>query len=432
MFTSPSRFMTEHGRSMRFALACALAVVLGGYLLQALSPIRLSSDVVTYLEMARNAAEGHGFPREYYRAYYPIGYPALVAGLVKIRLAHPWSLIVLNVVWMILAAAASWALFRRSFRFGPLPSGLLLMAWLLSWIVFKHAAMPLSDCASLGSLVAALAFMTAGCDASSARRAACFGIVAVVLTAASLALRTTGLALLPALFLTNLRYWRRSRTGSIWRLPAVALALVSLVGLAVSVPLMGIYSLAVYSGQAVHQTATPLQRIFFRTWELGGLALNLPPTLHVRLLPRIVTHALGISFALLVAAGFCVRRRLQAADAFLLSYAALLLQWPYYDERFLLPAIPFLFAYVAALSRTVKTLPLRIAAAAYLTFFIAAGLFSLSYSIWLGSLRGDRFARTFGGGSELNNYCAAFGDCQPDPSRPPADPRYVAILRFYR
>jgi hypothetical protein len=82
---------------------------------------------------------------------------------------------------------------------------------LLSWIVFKNAAALLSDCAFLGALMAALAFMTAGCGASSARQAAWLGALAALFSAVSLSFRTAGLALLPAFFATNLRYWLRSR-----------------------------------------------------------------------------------------------------------------------------------------------------------------------------------------------------------------------------
>jgi len=424
--------MTKNRRSVHCALACALFIVFLGYSLQSLSPIRLSSDVVTYLQMARSAAEGHGIPREYRHAYYPAGYPALIAGLLKLHVAHPWTLIALNVLWLMLAAAACWVLFRRSFQFGGVTSGLLMLAWLVSWIVFKHAAMPLSDSAFLGALMAALVSMNAGCEASSPRQAAWLGALAALFTAVSVSFRTAGLALLPALFVTNLRYWRRSRNDPRWRLPAASMTLAVLAGLAVGLPLMGIYSFSVYSGQALHKPATALERVFFRAWEMGGLALNLPPTIHARFLPRVVTHAVGIFFALLVAAGFWVRRRFQAEDLFMLCYSALLVQWPYYDERFLLPVVPFMAAYVWMVARTVETRMLRIAMAGYLVVFIANGVFSLSYSIWLGSLRGARFAQTYGGGSERNNYCAAFGDCPIDPSRPPANPAYVDVLRFYR
>jgi hypothetical protein len=165
---------------------------------------------------------------------------------------------------------------------------------------------------------------------------------------------------------------------------------------------------------------------------MGGLALNLPPTIHVRFLPRVLTHAVGTFFALLVASGFWVRRRFQAEDLFMLCYSALLIQWPYYDERFLLPVVPLMAAYVWTLARAVKSRLLRVAMAAYLVMFTANGVLSLSYSIWLSSLRGARFAQTYGGGSERNNYCAAFGDCPIDPSRPAANPAYVDVLRFYR
>jgi hypothetical protein len=425
--------MTENRRFVRWAIACALFVVFLGYLLQSLTPLRLSEDAATYLQMARSAAEGHGFPREYQHLfYYPVGYPALIAALVKLHVAHPWTLITLNVLWLMLAAAACCALLRRSFHFDAVASGLLVLAWLLSWIVFKHAAMPLSDCVFLGALMAALAFMTAGCEAASPRRAVFFGALAALFTAASLSFRTAGLALLPALFVTTFRYWRRSRNDPGWRLAAAAMTLAVLASLAVGLPLMGIGSFSVYSGQALHKPATAIERVFFRTWEMGGLAINLPPTVHVRFLPRVVTHAVGVFLALLVAAGFWVRRRFQAEDLFMLCYSALLIQWPYYDERFLLPVVPLMAAYVWTLARAVKSRLLRVAMAAYLVMFTANGVLSLSYSIWLSSLRGARFAQTYGGGSERNNYCAAFGDCPIDPSRPAANPAYVDVLRFYR
>lgn len=424
--------MTENRRSVRVALACALFLVFFGYFLQSRTPIRLAPDVVTYLQMARSAAEGHGFPRDYRHAYFPIGYPALIAGLVKLHIAHAWTLVALNVPWVMLAAAACWVLFRRSFGFDAVTSGLLLLAWLLSWIVFKHAAALLSDCAFLGAAMAALVSMNAGCEALSPRRAAWLGALAALFTAVSLSFRTAGLALLPALFVTNFRYWRRSRNDPRWRLPALAVTFAVLAGVAIGLSLMGIYSFSVYSGKVLDKPATALERVFFRTWEMGGLALNLPPTVHVRFLPPVVVHAVGACFALLVAAGFWVRRRLQAEDLFMLCYSALLVQWPYYDERFLVPVVPLMAAYVWALARAVKTRMLRIAMGAYLVWFLASGLLLLSYSIWLGSLRGARFAQTYGGGSERNNYCAAFGDCPVDPSRPPANPAYVDVLRFYR
>jgi hypothetical protein len=88
--------------------------------------------------------------------------------------------------------------------------------------------------------------------------------------------------------------------------------------------------------------------------------------------------------------------------------------------------------YVWALARRVKTRVLRVAMAWYLVLFIAQGISLLSYSIWLGSLRGARFAQTYGGGSERNNYRGAFGGCPIDPRGPPANPASVDVLRFYK
>ena len=120
--------MTYNRRSVHLALAGALCIVFVGHFLQSLTPIRVSPDVVTYLQMAGGAAEGHGFPREYRHAYYPVGYPALIACLVKLHIAYPWTLIALNVPWVMLAAAACWVLLRRSFGFHAVTSGLLVLA----------------------------------------------------------------------------------------------------------------------------------------------------------------------------------------------------------------------------------------------------------------------------------------------------------------
>ena len=124
--------------------------------------------------------------------HYPNGYPALIAGLVKLHAAHPWTLVALNVPWVMLAAAACWVLFRRSFRFHAVTSGLGGAGVVASRIVFKNAATPLSDCAFLGALMAALAFMTAGCDAPFAPGGVAW-CLAALFAAVSLSFRTAGL-----------------------------------------------------------------------------------------------------------------------------------------------------------------------------------------------------------------------------------------------
>jgi len=422
----------ESLRIPRLALVSAVALVFAGYLLQALTPIRLSPDVATYLHMARTASEGSGFHRAGQRTYFPVGYPGMIAGLIKLHLAHPWSLVVLNVLWLMVAAAGCWVLFRRSFRFSASASWLLVVVWLLSWPVAKHAAMALTDCSFLGAVMCALLAMDAGLEASSPRRAAWLAVVAAVFVAAGLSFRTAGVALLPALFLTSFRYWRRSQLDRRWRLPAVMMTFAVLGTLAVGLPLMGMYSVSAYSEAAVTRPGTVLDRVLFHALEMGSVATNLPSSVLGHLLPGFVTNAIGFSLALLVAAGFWARRRFQPADVFLLCYSALLVQWPYYEPRLLIPALPLFAAYGWSFVRTVKLRRFRVAMAGYLVLFIASGLLSLSYSIWLGSLRGARFAQAYGGGSEGNNYCAAFGDCPIDPSRPPAKPAYVDVLRFYR
>jgi hypothetical protein len=419
-------------QARRLALPLCVSVVLVGYLLQSFTPIRLTPDVTTYLTMARNAAEGAGFQRSPEHTYYPIGYPAIVALLVKLRLGHPWALIILNVFWLIVASGAGWLLYRRAFALGKCASWLLTLAWPLSWVVIKSAAIPLTECSFLGATMSALVCMDIDCATWSPGQACRMGCLAALFSAAAVSFRTAGLALIPALFVMGFRFWRQSLKDRGWRFSALITVFAILAGLAIGLALMGIDSFGTYSRQAMNKPVPALGRALFRARELGGLALNLPFTIHARLLPGWVTVATGVVFGLLVLAGFCVRRRLSAVDLFALCYAGLVFQWPYFDERFFLPLVPLMSAYALVVVRSLNGRPWRAAISVYLTLFVCAGLFSLTYSVVLGTRRGLRFAESYGGGSLRNTYCVAFGDCAADPSLPPANAGDVEVLRFYR
>jgi hypothetical protein len=54
------------------------------------TPLRLTTDAVTLLSMAESAAHGGGFLDDGEKSVFPPGYPAMLAFLLRLGLAHPW------------------------------------------------------------------------------------------------------------------------------------------------------------------------------------------------------------------------------------------------------------------------------------------------------------------------------------------------------
>ena len=79
------------------------AVILGlmaGYVAQMFTPLRLHPDTVVLLSMAESSIHGGGFLFHGKATVFPPGYPALMATLLRLNLAHPWVIAGLNLVFL--------------------------------------------------------------------------------------------------------------------------------------------------------------------------------------------------------------------------------------------------------------------------------------------------------------------------------------------
>src|SRR5690242_17716637 len=75
------------------SLQILLVVLTTSFLLQVFSPLRLNNDAIVLLSMGESAAHGGGFSDGGLKAVFPPGYPALLAALLRVGLAHPWVIV---------------------------------------------------------------------------------------------------------------------------------------------------------------------------------------------------------------------------------------------------------------------------------------------------------------------------------------------------
>jgi len=108
----------------------------------------------------------------------------------------------------------------------------------------------------------------------------------------------------------------------------------------------------------------------------------------------------------------------------------ILIVWPFYDARFLLPVIPFFAAYTVL---AVKAL--RVPKAVFTVYCVAyaiLGFGAMAYSTRI-TFAGAEFPYRYGDGNLRPTYCAAFGRCREADSQPAkVDPKVLRLLQIYK
>jgi Dolichyl-phosphate-mannose-protein mannosyltransferase len=177
-------------------IQAALAALFLIYLLQAFSPLRLVGDGMDYLLQASSAADGTGFYVHGQKSMRPSGYPLLILGLIKAGIGKPWAIVALNCLFLGIGCLATYLLLRKAFEMSERHASLVCLLTLLSFVVVRQAAQPLSDICFFGfSMACLLLIVRAEMDKPKKWWL-------LMLAGASLAfcidLRTIGIALIPA------------------------------------------------------------------------------------------------------------------------------------------------------------------------------------------------------------------------------------------
>ena len=414
-------------------LGAILAVV---YLLQVASPLRLKTDAIVYLSLAESAASGNGFLYRGEPAAFPLGYPLLLAGLIRAGLGSPWAFVALNLVFLAIGLAAAFWIARRAFRQNACTALLLCEITLLSYLVARAAPLPASDVPYFGLSLACLALLVHVEAGGSAR----WLFPALLLGVGALWTRSVGIALAPA-FLWSLRSRVPLRAPGAGGRPGWrrGTALLAFAGAALLLVGGGLLLVGAFYWEAATDRAlsfgSPLEAIarigLERLGEAGQVALNVPLSQTPSVLHAAFAPAGAFAILLLLAGGWARRPRITAADAYLAAYLLILVLFPFGDPRYWFPVLPLaaVWALEAARSRPSSAAAAWLARA-WFAVYLLTGILALGYTTRI-SLSGDRFPERFGSDGKLRpTYRVAFG--QADPSRTPGvDEEALALLRRF-
>ncbi len=418
----------------RKVLGGLLALLGALYGLQMASPLRLNTDAIVFLFLGQSAAAGKGFLVHGQPTHFPAGYPAMLAGLDAAGLGASWAYIGLNCVFVAAAVWCSYRLYRQAFDFSGVMASALCVLVLLCHVLVKHLTLPISDTVFMGLAMMALL----ACQ--RAVRSWRWLPVAAGLVVIAVAVRTVGIALVPALgwaclpqgpeeglrghLLTLRGLWNTRRgvvVGGVAALVLAAAGGVRVIARTAYVREAG----EVFQG---HGGLVPgfiwISRS--RLLEWAEVAINVPmaklPAAAAAVLPFIGAAVLAV-----ILGGFWLRRwRAGVVEVFLLAYLFILFCWPYYDARFLLPVVPLA---LGAMGLWFRRLP-RAGRAILLSWtvcFVLGGTAALLYSTRL-SLSGQRFPDLYGTAETKACYRVAFGQ---GTATDQADPDMLALLRAY-
>jgi hypothetical protein len=429
------------------AMVALLGVLVVGYLLQLATPLRINTDSYRLLSMAVSAAEGHGFVVDGRPDQFPVGYPLVVLGLLKARLANSTTLVFVNLLALASAMILVWQLVARA-GFDVRYRLVVVLATLSSWVVIKHVSIPLSDLPYLGVSIASLACLQMFWGRKGPAKWPWF-VGGILIAVAAALIRTIGLALMPAFALSLLLHEdHRSLLRQGPRRPPAGALLMS----AVAVVLLGIVVLLAISrtqwfqGQFFREgsyfsnliealkqdeiVAVGVQNVRYRLLEFGEVFVNLPIT-RAPQLSGLLYLAGSVAWVTVLAGCLLAFNRWMPVTLYFLSYCLLMLCWPYYGSRFWLPVVPLLAIFTVEAARSIGKdhRTLRWASGSYFALFLALGIVALGFSTRI-SLSGREFSETFGDGDNRMTYRYALDNGKPVDIRE-VDARKVGLLAIF-
>jgi hypothetical protein len=412
----------------------ALGLLGAGYLVQLVSPLRTNTDATVFLDLAATASDGGGFLVQGKRTHFPIGYPIILAALDRAGLACSASFIGLNLIAMAAGMASTAFVLKRSLRLETPTVWAITLMTMLCWVFIKHVTLPLSDIPYFGLAQGCLALLTWSAGRSRGPSLAALGL-ALGLALAAIAVRTVGIALLPALVFSCLSATTLRRGWEIVvRLRGRgALAALGLVGaVAIASPILVRTQYFREFLERWHDRAVVSELLLYKLNDWGELVLNTSAA-KVPGAFRVVVPLAGALVPIVLAWGARLRHRLEVVDVYTAGYLFILLVWPYRDARFWLPVFPIFLGYVGLVrERYAAVVAMRRAGAAYLAAFGALGVFALAYSSRI-SLAHDRFPERYAGGVYRDSYRAAWSpdDAATGDDNARVDPQIVRLVQRY-
>jgi hypothetical protein len=256
---------------------------------------------------------------------------------------------------------------------------------MLSFINIKHFTLPVSDQLFAALFITSIYFWV---QFFSGTRA--FIAAALLLTVASIFVRTAGVALIPGIVLYAI-YKNRAKMAErrVLCAAAVVLLLIALVICVIKFPFLETkvdYLRQLNLALMVKDPFSIAGRLLMHFKELGELVWNIP---YSKLTGVIRIYGFDTAQYLLVLTGaavlcifFLAVAKLRFLDHFVfwvfLTYLVMIFLWPFYDTRFLIPVIPgLLYVFYTSLFKFVKAGYVKMI---LLLIYVTLGFASLGYS----------------------------------------------------
>lgn len=425
---------TIRSRPKLCCVSCAVGLLSLGYCLQLLSPLRLNTDVVRILVLAHSRLGTAGFPGPEHTDQYPPGLPFLLSALWSSGLTGAHWMLLLNLASLAVSCAVWWLIAGDSLSRTSKLIGLLV--FLASWCTVKHSTLLLTDLPAL-ALVSLALFLLMKLHRPGTSNQPVIAVVACCACILAIAVRTSSIALIPALVAVGLfrpQLWAAVRSHP----RAVFLGLLCILAL-------GAFGIWMAHPWAHRQFAAPgsygqslvlfaaqedrLSRLLgilgYRGKELISLVTNTPM---VAMPPALAALIGALGFSALCIAAWKTRDTLLPISVFVVSQLMILVVWPFEDPRFLMGIMPFAVLLLLTTGWFERPRYANLGRA-WLGGYVLLGCTSMIYSSWL-SLSGHHFGDRFGNGSKRESYAAAWNTNTVTHSQA-VNPHEVLLLRIH-
>jgi hypothetical protein len=356
------------------------AVIIGlAYIITSFSPLRLTNDTVRYFTLLETQLGT--WPTEFGKVddFLPWGYVYFLVGLERLHILLPWVICFFQILYL------TGSLYFVKRLFGPtLQTAPFVCFVLLSWAILKFTITPLSEIQflffSTGSICYYQLFITG--------RRPVHLVLLIIFCGMGILTRTAGIALLTALLLSFListkKQWLFWLKQHLVLTLCIVLTMIALLTFIVIQPKVITYLAYFFRPLTRDPGAFVTRNIRLHLIDWAELFLNIPYSKTGFLLPDLWRGLLYILAGLFFL--WLVGRKMLAKKAniplpvkvYVMIYALLIFNWPFFEARFWLPLIPFIAAILLRQeqgSRSIK------AAVLYAGFYLLSGVFVLGYYI---------------------------------------------------
>jgi hypothetical protein len=421
--------------------AAILVVLAVCYSAQVFTPLRLNNDAVILLSEADSAAHNGGFLFHGRSTLYPPGYPALLASLLRMGIAHAWVIVAINVACLFLGLfAVRYILSLTFFREQRFVLSICVVS-LLSFLFIKFFTIPLTDVPFFCLAMCSLAAMERALRLRVGTHFWLWLSATGILVLGSIAVRSVGIALIPAFLWMVISH---PKVKKYLKATAVRVAISTMGVLACGAVLARSsivadlnlwfrnFELSMRSHTLTNLASTNLG---FRLRELGEITANVPFIVVPEFARQVIPWAGAFLLTGLMSGLFLQRKTFGPTEVFVISYLAILIAWPYYDPRFWLPLIPLLISYCTL---TMKRLAARhpylpgTLLGAYLAFYSLIGMELLVSSTMITFSR-SAFLTIYVPENQYGSaYCAVLGPCKDGFDPRAVDQNVAHLLRLYK